>query len=115
MERLELYRILNVRKDAPKDAVKQKYRKMLFDLHPNNKKTGNESAFIELQEAYKRYLTGDLFSNCWAVVENNRKEFECRCGGIYKIEEGRAGRIECEYCSCFIEVEDPILRLHKSK
>lgn len=108
---LELCHILNVRRDTPKDAIRQKYHKLLFDLHPSNRKTGSESAFIELQEAYKRYLAGDSFSNCWAVIDNVAGEFECRCGGVYSIEEGRVGRIECEYCSCFIEVEEPILQI----
>lgn len=82
---------------------------MCYKLHPSNKKTGNQNAFIELQESYKKYLTGDSFSNCWAVVENNKKEIECRCGGTYKIDKNQSGRLDCEYCSCFIEIEEFLL------
>lgn len=105
----DLYTILNVKKNTGKEAVKQSYYKMLFALHPTNKQTGNPEAFIELQSAYKRHLSGESFQNCWAVVPSTFQNVKCRCGGEYTIIG--LGRVDCEYCSCFIEVEEPLLDL----
>lgn len=112
---IELHRLLNLKANTPKDVIKNKYHQSLYKLHPSNRHSGDEKAFIQLQEAYKQFLTGDSYESCFAVVENTAREFDCRCSGRYKIPLDYVGRIECEFCSCFIEVEEPhfILDHHK--
>lgn len=108
---IEIHTLLNLRSDATSNEIKVKYYKLIFQLHPSTKKTGNESEYIELQEAYRRYVAGDSFSNCFLVCENTRGTLSCRCGGVYQIEKSAVGKIECEFCSCHIIVENPVLAL----
>lgn len=63
---------------------------------------------MELQEAYKNYVLGDSFLNCFSIVPNNIGSFPCRCGSVYNVEIETVGRMECVSCSCFIEIEKPV-------
>lgn len=107
----EIHHLLKLKSNASKEEIKSNFYKIAFKTHPKNKTGGNEIQYIQLQEAYKKYLLGDDFINCYLVCTNDIKKCECRCGGIYKIEEGYSGRLDCEYCSCYLEVEDPVLKL----
>ncbi|HHT67084.1 MAG TPA: molecular chaperone DnaJ [Erysipelotrichaceae bacterium] len=51
-EKRDLYEILGIKKSASKDAIKSAYRKLAKKYHPDNKETGNEHKFKEVQEAY---------------------------------------------------------------
>ena len=48
----DLYEVLGVNKNASKDEIKSAYRKLAKKYHPDNKETGNEVKFKEIQEAY---------------------------------------------------------------
>lgn len=104
---LELHHLLKIKQNTAHETIKKLYHKELFALHPSNKDTGCNERYLSLQEAYKRYLCGDSYSNCFAVVQNDIGEVECRCGGMYHVEVQTIGKLECEYCSCFLEVEKP--------
>lgn len=106
---IELYRLLNLKDNASKEEVKSRYYKQLFLLHPRTRVTGDESKYIELQEAYKRFLRGDSSTNCYLVCTNEVGRVSCRCGGTYTIQDGFQGQIGCEFCSCFIEVVEATL------
>lgn len=108
---MELHKLLGLRSSATKDEVRAKYHKLLFLLHPRTRVTGDESKYIELQDAYKRFLRGDIATNCHLVCTNDVREVGCRCGGTYTIHEGFEGKIDCEFCSCFIEVENVLSRV----
>lgn len=108
---MNIYEILNLKQNATKEVIKQKYYKLLFKLHPHNHSTGNKESYLELQEAYKMYISGDSYVNCFSVVSNEISKVLCRCGGLYDIPSEFIGRIECDFCSCFIEVESPIQRI----
>ena len=48
----DFYEVLGVNKNASKDEIKSSYRKLAKKYHPDNKETGDEAKFKEIQEAY---------------------------------------------------------------
>ena len=48
----DLYEVLGIKKNASKDEIKSAYRKLAKKYHPDNKETGDEAKFKEIQEAY---------------------------------------------------------------
>ena len=51
-EKRDYYEVLGINKSASKDEIKSAYRKLAKTYHPDNKETGNEAKFKEIQEAY---------------------------------------------------------------
>ena len=51
-EKRDFYEVLGVKKNASKDEIKSAYRKLAKTYHPDNKETGDEAKFKEVQEAY---------------------------------------------------------------
>ena len=49
----DLYEILGVSRDASEDEVKKAFRQQARKYHPDNKETGNEELFKELNQAYE--------------------------------------------------------------
>jgi len=53
MAERDFYEVLGIPKDAPKDQIKEAYRKLAFQYHPDRNKTaGAEEKFKEISEAY---------------------------------------------------------------
>lgn len=48
----DYYEVLGISKSASKDEIKSAYRKLAKVYHPDNKETGDEAKFKEIQEAY---------------------------------------------------------------
>ena len=48
----DYYEVLGISKTASKDEIKSAYRKLARKYHPDNKETGDENKFKEVQEAY---------------------------------------------------------------
>ena len=51
-EKRDYYEVLGIKKNASKDEIKSAYRKLAKKYHPDNKETGDEAKFKEIQEAY---------------------------------------------------------------
>ena len=51
-EKRDFYEVLGVSKSATKDEIKSAYRKLAKVYHPDDKQTGDEAKFKEIQEAY---------------------------------------------------------------
>lgn len=51
-DKRDYYDVLGVKKNSSKDDIKSSYRKLAKQYHPDNKETGNEVKFKEVQEAY---------------------------------------------------------------
>jgi len=51
-DKRDYYEVLGVSKSASKDDIKSSYRKLAKKYHPDNKETGDEAKFKEIQEAY---------------------------------------------------------------
>ncbi|MDR1697757.1 MAG: molecular chaperone DnaJ [Erysipelotrichaceae bacterium] len=49
----DFYEVLGVKKTASNDEIKMAYRKLARQYHPDNKETGSEAKFKEVQEAYE--------------------------------------------------------------
>lgn len=52
MAKRDYYEVLGLQKGASKDDIKSAYRKLAKKYHPDNKETGDENKFKEIQEAY---------------------------------------------------------------
>lgn len=101
--------MLGLRKDATEKEVRSRYMKQLFAVHPHVK-GGSEEKYMMLKTAYERYCAGDVKENPYAVCRKEEAaSMECRCGGRYSMSYEMSGRMECECCSCFIDLlEDPM-------
>lgn len=75
MAKRDYYEVLGVNKGASKDEIKSSYRKLAKKYHPDNKETGDEAKFKEIQEAYdilyddQKRATYDQFGH--AAFEQN--------------------------------------------
>jgi len=47
------WEVLNIRPDANNEEIKQAYRNKAREYHPDNKETGNEDLFRQVQNAYE--------------------------------------------------------------
>ena len=49
----DLYEILGITRDATEDEIKKAFRQQARKYHPDNKETGNEEVFKEINQAYE--------------------------------------------------------------
>lgn len=104
---MSIFSLLGLRRGATKSEVKTQYMRKLFQVHPDRSK-GSSEEYMRLRGAYERYIRGDgPGENPYAVCSRTTIEsIVCRCGGRYTMSDEILGRVECEHCSCFVELED---------
>ena len=102
---MDIISMLNLPVACPGPDVKTAYYKALAHYHPQNKQSADPSMFMALQEAYKRFLRGGDYSQCLAVCSGT-ENIVCRCGAGFTCVQGWNGRIDCEYCSCYIYIDE---------
>lgn len=108
---MSIFKLLGLRKSATKDEVKTQYIKRLLLVHPD-RNGGFRDKYLELRTEYERYTNGDLDENPYSICSKLEADsLVCRCGGGYSTFHEKLGRIECEYCSCFIELRDAPMSL----
>src|SRR3989338_851116 len=49
----DLYELLDISRDATEDEIKKAFRQQARKFHPDNKETGNEEHFKEINQAYE--------------------------------------------------------------
>src|SRR3989338_8484212 len=49
----DFYTILGIARSAPKDEIKKAFHSLARKYHPDNKDTGDEARFKEINEAYQ--------------------------------------------------------------
>ena len=52
----DYYKILGIDKTASKEEIKKAYKKLAKKYHPDNKETGDEQKFKEVQNAYETLI-----------------------------------------------------------
>lgn len=103
---MNIYGLLGLRSGATPEEVKTRYYKRLAEVHPNSRVEGSTASFIALTNAYKQYTLGEDAADCFCVCASNTGHVRCRCGGVYDVAPHELGKMECNYCSCFIFVEE---------
>lgn len=106
---MSVFKLLNLKNNATKEEVRQKYIRKLLMVHPD-RNNGLRDEYMNLKNEYERYVKGEMDENPYVVCSRNDIDsLVCRCGGRYKGLYENLGRIECEYCSCFVELtDDPV-------
>ncbi|AFM98038.1 hypothetical protein KMI_07g12550 [Encephalitozoon hellem] len=104
---MSIFSLLGLRKGATEEEVRTRYLRKLIKIHPDRNK-GNSAEYTKLRDEYEKYIRGESFEGDPYLVCNRAKAESviCRCGGKYKIHQEIDGRVECEFCSCFIEIEE---------
>lgn len=110
---MSIFKLLGLGRDTARSDVRRQYVRRLLSVHPD-RSSGSREKYAELVREYERYMGGETDENSYCVCSRAQAEsLVCRCGGLYRVVHGDSGRIECEYCSCFIEVmDDPAQLLH---
>jgi curved DNA-binding protein CbpA len=118
---MNFYSLLGIEQHATPKQIKKAYQDMVLKIHPD--KGGEKEAFLNIKEAYEclisptQKLSYDMelresifneFIKLKDVVQTNGVYIiNCRCGNAAKVPDTidlLQQIIECETCSCSIEI-----------
>ncbi|CAD26293.1 hypothetical protein [Encephalitozoon cuniculi GB-M1] len=104
---MSIFNLLGLKKGASKGEVRARYLRKVLQIHPDRSK-GDGDGYMRLVNAYERYARGEEPDSIPYLICSRAHvdSVACRCGGTYKASYEMHGRVECEFCSCFIEIED---------
>ncbi|KAG0441954.1 DnaJ protein ERDJ3A [Dictyocoela muelleri] len=91
-----------------KDELRNEFLKKVVILHPDkNKDKSSVKNFCELMNEYELLKNGLENPHFYGKYKSNEKII-CRCGDEYVIGNFNLDNkfIECNSCSCFIEIEN---------
>ncbi|OQR75767.1 chaperone protein DnaJ-like [Tropilaelaps mercedesae] len=124
------YSILGLDQTCSTDELRQAYKKLALQYHPDRPKTGDEEKFRAIERAYKVLSDPEsrtdydihldnsarLDHPVWQVValdelilQDELHTMECRCGGTMRLDSQLASGqlpiiIQCEDCSTYVRV-----------
>ncbi|KHN70038.1 hypothetical protein CWI42_030520 [Ordospora colligata] len=109
---MSIFKLLGLKKNATEKEIKTHYIRRLIQVHPD-RPSGSKYEYLKLNNAYEAYIRDRGFQEMpYAVcMRTEIHSISCRCGEKYKPYHEVDNRIDCECCSCFIEIEDGILQI----
>jgi hypothetical protein len=103
---MSIHRLLGLRRTASEKEVRERYLRRLIELHPD-RNGGASAQYLQLREAHERYASGEIDENCYMLCSREEAGgILCRCGAKFVADNERMGRIDCDFCSCFVEIQD---------
>jgi hypothetical protein len=109
---MSIFKLLGLKKNATEKDVRIHYIRRLIQVHPD-RSSGSTDEYLKLNNAYEAYTRNKGFQETpYAVCRRaDIHSITCRCGEKYKLCHEVESRVDCECCSCFIEIEDNILEI----
>lgn len=110
---MSIFKLLGLKRNATSDEVRKQYIRRLLQVHPD--RGGSRDRYMELKTEYEKHLQGDVNENPYSIcTKAEASSLVCRCGGRYNTDNEVLGKVECEHCSCFIELVDDLMCLQQS-
>ena len=98
--------ILGLKKDFSEDELKKNYKELAKLYHPDNKNSGDEQKFIDIQEAYKFLHNQDDNKTNIDETTNSKSSICPVCNGNgwkrEKVKTSRgyiARKVKCTFCN----------------
>lgn len=99
-------KLLGVRRNATKDEIRAAFRKKVLETSTKHKIDDRYTVQL-IREAYRDLMKGfgmDGHLAAYLTWEDLKSGFMCRCGSKYNSEYLTKNVVECQSCSCYVEI-----------